>query len=241
MSLDQIMVISFDLWSTLIRGGNPGYGEGKLTTLKKYLETDATLETIKALAIEADTYFNALAEEEGIDYSFTARIRWIHNKLDSRIPAVSQDILDQIEAVLGKRIAIYPPFLIEKDLAQTLQTLKDLGYRLAILSNSGTITGKNMRIALETLGILSFFDVLIFSEEVRIAKPNPEIFNYIITKMEIEPSEMLHIGDNLRADVGGATGAGCRALHYSSNSNSEVPNLSSIKQLILKLKEERGT
>ncbi|MEI6045875.1 MAG: HAD family hydrolase [Chloroflexota bacterium] len=239
MSLDKIKFISFDLWGTLIWGGNPEYRQGKLAIFQKYLETEATLGTIRRFAAKADNYFNILSEEEGIDYSFRARIGWIHERVDSRIPTLSHEIFEQIEAALGKLIALHPPFLIEKDLPQTLQLLKESGYQLGVISNSGTITGKNMRRALKVLGLVDFFDLLVFSEEVRIAKPHPGMFNYIITKMELAPSELLHIGDNLRADVGGAIGAGCRTLHYSSASSSEVPSLNLIKYLPLKLKEDK--
>jgi FMN phosphatase YigB (HAD superfamily) len=52
----------------------------------------------------------------------------------------------------------------------------------------------------------------IISEEVGIRKPRREIFDAVIDSMGMAPSEILHVGDNLRADVGGAAAVGMRTV-----------------------------
>jgi putative hydrolase of the HAD superfamily len=49
---------------------------------------------------------------------------------------------------------------------------------------------------------------------VGVAKPNPEIFRIALDALGLASSEtILHVGDSLRYDVGGALAAGLRPVH----------------------------
>ena len=54
------------------------------------------------------------------------------------------------------------------------------------------------------------FSSLAISEEVGFRKPRHEIFAAVVAGLEVEPCEILHVGDRLEADVRGATEAGFR-------------------------------
>jgi len=96
---------------------------------------------------------------------------------------------------------------------EILQRVKDFGCKIGLISNTGRTPGYILRMVLERLGILSFFDALTFSDEIRVRKPNPQIFLHHLQELEVSPTMALHIGDDLRCDVGGAKGVGMRAIH----------------------------
>lgn len=53
---------------------------------------------------------------------------------------------------------------------------------------------------------------IVISEEMGIRKPRPEIFQAVIDALGCAPRELLHVGDNLRADVEGAAAVGMRTV-----------------------------
>lgn len=55
-------------------------------------------------------------------------------------------------------------------------------------------------------------DTIVISEEMGIRKPRPEIFEKVINDLGFAPDEILHVGDNLRADVEGAAAVGMRTV-----------------------------
>lgn len=51
-------------------------------------------------------------------------------------------------------------------------------------------------------------DAVVISDAVGIRKPRPEIFEAAIARLGVAPDEVIHVGDNLRTDVGGASACG---------------------------------
>lgn len=51
---------------------------------------------------------------------------------------------------------------------------------------------------------------LVVSDAVGWRKPRAEIFREVLERLDVDPGEALHVGDSLRADVGGAAAAGLR-------------------------------
>jgi putative hydrolase of the HAD superfamily len=58
------------------------------------------------------------------------------------------------------------------------------------------------------LDIDRYFDFSIISAAVQLEKPNPAIFHAALDRAGVPPQEVLHVGDSLHADVGGARAAG---------------------------------
>ncbi len=107
-----------------------------------------------------------------------------------------------------------PPSLTEKDVPDTLKKLKEK-YKLALISNTGKTPGKVLRKILEKLNILSYFDMLIFSDEVKLRKPDPKIFLLPCRVFNVLPEETVHIGDSERIDFYGAKNAKVNPLLYA--------------------------
>lgn len=65
---------------------------------------------------------------------------------------------------------------------------------------------------LEGAGLRDRFDALAISHDVGARKPRPEIFAAALDALGVAPSEAIHVGDNLEADVAGAAAHGLRTV-----------------------------
>lgn len=61
---------------------------------------------------------------------------------------------------------------------------------------------------LESFGLSNMFCVVVTSASAGFYKSRPEIFLHAAREMETDPRRMVHVGDSLRFDVGGAARAG---------------------------------
>lgn len=95
------------------------------------------------------------------------------------------------------------------DAAPLLRALRRAGLRVGLLTN-GTIEQQHDK--LQAIGLIDELDVICTSEEVGAAKPDPASFEALAARLSIEPSECLFVGDDMEADVAGATSAGMSAL-----------------------------
>jgi putative hydrolase of the HAD superfamily len=59
----------------------------------------------------------------------------------------------------------------------TLDALKEKGYSLGLISNTGRTAGRGMKEVMKRLGVLHQFDALTFSSDMKIRKPQSNIFN----------------------------------------------------------------
>lgn len=81
-------------------------------------------------------------------------------------------------------------------------------FPLALCSNF-THAPTALRI-LEECGLFSCFDVIVISDAVDSRKPARPIFDAVTERLGVAPDRVLHVGDRLEADVGGAAALGMR-------------------------------
>jgi putative hydrolase of the HAD superfamily len=84
-------------------------------------------------------------------------------------------------------------------------------YPLALISDTAWTPGRVLRQVFARYKILDCFRVLIFSGEVGITKPHPQIFHFALAGLGVQAHECLHLGDLQRTDVAGAKAAGMHA------------------------------
>jgi putative hydrolase of the HAD superfamily len=109
---------------------------------------------------------------------------------------------EQLTADMRSRlIAALPP--LRPAVVSGLQQLRELGWRLALVTNGD---GPTQMAKLERLGARELFDAICISGALGMRKPDPEIFQRAASDCEAELSDGWMIGDGL-ADVGGARNA----------------------------------
>ena len=90
--------------------------------------------------------------------------------------------------------------------------LKDKGLKTAILSNMGDTVLESI---LETFAWIEDFDVLIWSYQHRLIKPDPEIYHLLLEKLGTAPEETLFVDDKLE-NIEAARHLGIQALQFST-------------------------
>ncbi|MEM3578397.1 MAG: HAD-IA family hydrolase [Candidatus Bathyarchaeia archaeon] len=125
-----------------------------------------------------------------------------------------------------------------------MQWLKSQNKHVGVICNTGLTPGFGLRRFLEKEGVAKYFDVMIFSEEVGVRKPDPRIFHLVSEKLKVKPCEVVHLGDNLSSDVWGAKNAGFKAIHFLCEvgrdrmAESDPTSLVSLSRKLDSLKEE---
>jgi HAD superfamily hydrolase (TIGR01509 family) len=74
-----------------------------------------------------------------------------------------------------------------------LSRLKQEGYKLAVASNS---IRKTVQIMMEQSALLGYLDFYLSNQDVKIGKPDPEIYTKAIQNLGLSPQECLVIEDN---------------------------------------------
>lgn len=123
-----------------------------------------------------------------------------------------------------------PEDWVPDDVPTTLRSLKEAGYRLAVLSNRRTPCHEQ----LVALGLHPYFEFSLVAGEVDVWKPNPEIFHHALDRLGVRPEEALYIGDNYYADIVGAEKAGLIPILIDPNRifpDAECHVISAIEEL----------
>lgn len=104
---------------------------------------------------------------------------------------------------------------------QTLDALKERGYRLVLLSNSDS----RLRRVLDDLGLSERFEALFLSTEMGVEKPHPQAFETVRVWLDLPGEAILHVGDSVSKDGRGATEAGWQAclVHRNTGRYAGIP------------------
>lgn len=94
------------------------------------------------------------------------------------------------------------------DVLPVLEELSRKGLPLAIVSNWDSY----LPTLLAALGLQKFFPVVAVSAIEETGKPHPEIFHRACRRLDVRPTEALHVGDSVVDDLEGARFAGLSAL-----------------------------
>jgi HAD superfamily hydrolase (TIGR01549 family) len=112
----------------------------------------------------------------------------------------------------------------ESDLPQTLDTLRAMGLKMGIVSNT-FVNGDSIQRHLQQLGLAEFFPVQLYSYEFPYRKPDVRIFREASRRIGVAPEKTLFVGDRMDTDVKGAIAAGMIPVfkRMGANRNKKVP------------------
>lgn len=215
---------SFDLWLTLIKS-NPQFKLERARLFhSKYNSFNKSFEEVATIVRQVDLMVNSMNEKTGKNIDADEMCLMVISVINDYHPDFSgmdmEELYTEIEALLFN----YLPLVYCDQTKLTLSKIKDSGNStLSILSNTGFIRGKTLRKVLEELEIAPLLDFQLYSDEVRLSKPNKAFFQLMLDTIDrtkhkkIELHEIVHIGDNPVADILGATAAGIKSVLINSN------------------------
>lgn len=106
-----------------------------------------------------------------------------------------------------------------------LSRLRDDGYKLAVASNS---VRASVELMMEKSWLKPYLDLLLSNQDVRHAKPDPEIYLTAAERLGMKPAECLVVEDNPNG-IKAAKGAGCPVLAVA---NVQDVHLAAIRDAI---------
>lgn len=89
-------------------------------------------------------------------------------------------------------------------------------YPVGILTNGFAETQQKK---LEEFDLYRSTDQIVISEKVGALKPDPQVFEYATNLAEVEPHEILYVGDSLVSDIEGGANFGWNTAWFTKNGN----------------------
>ncbi len=102
---------------------------------------------------------------------------------------------------------------LEDDAKNFLELCKNKGLDVCVVTDMLAITQVKK---LQKLQITNYVKYLVTSEEVGIEKPNELMFRTALKKLNLEPQDVIMIGDNFEKDIKGAQALGIKAYQVTN-------------------------
>ncbi|EKP0309075.1 pyrimidine 5'-nucleotidase [Aeromonas veronii] len=122
---------------------------------------------------------------------------------------VGADPMAMNNTFLAQIIALSMPL---DGVVETLQQLRSK-VRMGIITNGFSVPQRGR---LGKLGWNEWFEPLVISDEIRVTKPAPAIFQHTLSLMgRPDPARVLMVGDNPKTDIAGAAAQGLATCWYN--------------------------
>ena len=201
--IDRVPVISFDLFDTLVKRDCC-----KPTELFAFLEQKINQKykvesrfAPKRVQAEIDARNNSTAEEVSLDE--------IYDELSFKEGSISKVQIRRWEEEYEYMVCQWNPFM-----KPVYEYCKSQGKRIFIVTDI-YLPEELIKRILEKLDIQ--YDALFVSSTVRKMKRNGTLFTEVLKQTGVQPSDILHIGDNKRSDYLVPKKMGFQAVHISKD------------------------
>jgi len=105
---------------------------------------------------------------------------------------------------------------------EIMQYLHEKNYKLYVVTN-GLVKLQRPRVM--NSRIAGYISDIIVSEEVGADKPDPKIFYTLLRKTNLNPKEVLVVGDSLDKDIKGAQNARIGSVWYNPECDVNITNI----------------
>ena len=210
---DGIRHISLDVWSTLIEP-NPKFKNARTELFRHFFNLPVTIEHAGTALSETAALVNQLNSISGKCMDRSETILLALQSLGYAIPNTNEERLHLFFNEMDQLFQEFPPFLASQELPEMMGKLTDQ-FTFSILSNTLYIQGSSLRHYFAEKQMSSLFRFELYSDEINSSKPSETAYKAVIdasnTICGVEPSAIMHLGDNPVNDVEGAIRAGLRA------------------------------
>lgn len=161
--------------------------------------SDASFETFSAALVEGARGFAESHYAHDREVTTAERFEDLAQRLEVQDPRLAERLTQIHMGILRGQVRTLEHH------AEILASLRST-LRVGLCSNFS-----HSQTALEVLeagGLDEHLDAVVISDAVGIRKPRREIFDEALRGLDLPASDVLHVGDSLRADVGGAQACG---------------------------------
>ena len=200
MGKSRYRAVVFDLWGTLV--DELTYPEANRLVYRQKVD-----ETADLLGLDRDAFADAWSAGAGkrLVGAFSTEGALVHicGRLGvepdaGRLRAAVEVRFEYVRGALSPR-----PGTVE-----TLSTLRDLGYRVGLISNCSEEVSAMWR----STPFAPMVDTAVLSYDVRLAKPDPRIYVMAGEGLGVPAEECLYVGDGTSNELSGASKAGMVAV-----------------------------
>ncbi|MEM4788910.1 MAG: HAD family hydrolase [Ignisphaera sp.] len=210
----MISAISFDVWNTLLNI------DVLFRRLAKSISIMKGLDPVEVEAKINETYRKARELRLYVFDSDEVRVFPIRSRhLLAKV--LNMDFEELVKAIDTTFSYIDIDSILFKDVKPTLDVLSSLNIKLGIIGNTVFWESIYTRELIDRLGLREYFSVQLYSDEVGIFKPDKRIFLEYCRRLNVKPQEVLHVGDSIIEDVGGALSSSMKVLMINRTSSTK--------------------
>lgn len=145
------------------------------------------------------------------------------------------EVLAKVKKDLPKRLhktveSLFDEWHLHKlpnnDMTDLVKDLKAKGYGIYLCSNAAS----RFYTYMDRYEVFQYFDDITISADLKITKPDPGIYNYIVDKHFLDKKTCLFI-DDLKENINGAKAVGIAGYHFNGNTSLLRKFLENIKVL----------
>lgn len=206
--------VIFDLGGTLVDW--PGWTEDSSRRWGLSYDYFVSQLPAKRAPFERAAYVQAMLEAEHAHWQRVVAEHWSgppsgvisegFRRLDHHI--VEAELLAALD---GYAQAVDGWAVVFSDARETLQTLRQRGYMLGLLSNTWWAAAWH-NADLATHGLDTLLDEVVYTSDLPHSKPHPSVFLEVATRLGVEPAACVMVGDRMVDDISGAMALGMRAV-----------------------------
>jgi putative hydrolase of the HAD superfamily len=216
----KITAVTFDLWDTLIQehpGGSDRLARLRIDRMGSLLSSHGIIHSRDEIgsAYKKTGDFLELTWSKRRDMPVRDQVLFMLSSIDDGIPGkLSRQGLAAVERIYAESILDNPPKMLP-GAKEALRSVKENGYRVGLISNTGRTPGSALRLVMDGMGIVGFFDVMTFSNEILVRKPSEGAFRVTLDRLRVLPRAAAHIGDDCDSDILGAKKVGMHAIQIA--------------------------
>jgi HAD superfamily hydrolase (TIGR01549 family) len=216
VSKAAIRAITFDLWDTVFvddsdepkrtTHGLPPKPVERRNLVHQFLlrHNPVSKELVDVAYDTVDAAFRQVWYGQNVTWTVRKRLSVLLKGLHRDLPAAELDELVRLHEEM--ELEFKPDLAV--GVAEALQNLHGK-YKIGVVSDAIFSPGRKL---LEHYDVLKFFDAFVFSDEIGCAKPNPITFKAAAKALNVQPSEIVHIGDRELKDIEGPHAVGALAV-----------------------------
>ena len=165
---------------------------------------------------ERGAYVEAMREAELAHWEQVVEKRWSgppSGLLSDGFRRLGRQVneIELLTALDGYAQAVNGWAVVFPDARETLQLLRERGYRLGLLSNTWWAAAWH-NADLAAHGLDKLIDELAYTSDLLHSKPHPSVFLELASRLDVELEACVMVGDRMVDDISGALAVGMRAV-----------------------------
>jgi putative hydrolase of the HAD superfamily len=209
----SITVVSFDVWDTIFR--LEAFNDvmvKEISSATGMTQSEVRSNVSKTYVLLKDYRIKGMLRQDDIVNHCL--------ELGAQSIGVSEEVLKRsiTKAVLNVDLER----LLEKDAQYVIRKIFSKGKQITTLGNVIYWPGAYNRILIERAGLTRYFATQLYADELRCSKPSKEMFTKICDIFDVEPENIVHIGDNRVEDYEGAIAFGSYGIWVNPSSKEKL-------------------